>query len=142
MFGNWRQFEEKDYWWIDMKLWWGWIHDLQLAKTGLVLTVFLTHIYLNDYIEYYQPHFLNWIWHVRHFLKYSRIVNFQLIEMKRLLTLVFTCIKFQSCSLISSYQTRVHKVPSIKRGRRTDRRTSSTLYHLVFTGDNKKTDLL
>ena len=41
----------------------------------------------------------------------------------RLQTLVYTCIKFESSSSTPSYQTRVHKVPSIKRDRRTDGRT-------------------
>ena len=59
----------------------------------------------------------------------------------------YTCIKFESSSSPSSYLTRVHKVPFIKRDRqtdgqtdrRTDGRTSSTLYPLVFTGDKHKT---
>ena len=58
------------------------------------------------------------------------------------------CIKFESSSSTPSSQTRVDKVPYIKRDRQTDRRTdgqtdgqtdgrtSSTLYPLVFTGDN------
>ena len=75
------------------------------------------------------------------------------IDEARLQTLVYSCIKFESSSSTPSYQTRVDKVPYIKRDRRTegqtvrrtdgrtdrptDGRTSSTLYPLVFTGDNQ-----
>ena len=56
------------------------------------------------------------------------------------------CIKFKGFSSTPSYQTRVHKVPYIKRDRQTDgqteRRTSSTLYPLVFTGDKYTSGLI
>ena len=68
------QFEEKDDWWIDMKLCWGWIFTWQLAKTGNILAIFpLIHY---DNILYYHPYFLNWILNFRHFSKCSRINNF------------------------------------------------------------------
>ena len=72
------------------------------------------------------------------------------LDEARLQTLVYTCIQFESSSSTPSYLTRVHKVPYLKRDRqtdgrtdgrtdrRTDRRTSSTLYPLVFTGDNNE----
>ena len=68
------------------------------------------------------------------------------LDEARLQTLIYTCKKCESSSSTPSHSTRVHKVPYLKRDRqtdrRTDRRTSSTLYPLVYTGDNNHKRIL